>query len=164
MILFLERNSLSGTDFVKKCLIYLKNLLGIEIAEPEFARGEYGKPCFKNGDIEFSCSHSHGLSAALFSKTPCGVDVEKHRAIDFENLVNKYFKDKDVTNINDFFDEWCRIEAYSKRLGTPLATNILKSPELSKNVPYIKGWSVAVSGDDGEALIIFDLDVLNSSN
>ena len=164
MILFLERNSLSGTDFTKKCLIYLKNLLGIDVAEPKFSRGEYGKPYIENGDIEFSCSHSHGLSAVLFSKTPCGVDVEKHRTIDFKNLINKYFKDKDIDNINDFFDEWCKIEAYSKRLGTPLAKNITESPELSQNVPYLKGWSVAVSGDDGEALIIFDLDVLNSSN
>lgn len=164
MILFLEHNSLSGTDFVKKCLIYLKNLTGIDISEPQFVYGEYGKPYFKNGDIEFSCSHSRGLSAVLFSKTPCGVDVEKHRAVDFGSLVSKYFKDKDIDNVNDFFDEWCKIEAYSKRLGTSLGVNVSKTPELSKNVPYMKGWSVAVSGDDGEAMIIFDLDILNSSN
>lgn len=160
MILFLERNSLSGTEFVSKCLLYLKNFIDVEITEPQYKIGEFGKPSFANMDIEFSCSHSNGVSAALFGNMSCGVDIEKHRKVDFGRLVNKYFFDKDIDNVNMFFDEWCRREAYSKRLGTALAANIRKEPELSVNVPYLKGWSLAVSGNDGQPLIIFDLDIL----
>jgi len=162
MILFIEKNTLRGEEFVSKCLLLLKNSFGYDVPEPEFARNECGKPYFVNiSNLKFSCSHSGGVTVALFAETDCGVDIERYRTLDFIKITKRFFPDIKISNIKDFFDEWVKREADCKRQGLRLLDTIKTEPENSRIIDYMKDFSIAVSAEKNEPVIIFDFDQFN---
>ena len=95
------------------------------IKDSEIIVTEYGKPVFKNSDINFSISHSKNIVIACLDTNPCGIDIEYIKQRDL-NKLSKFFK-TEFNNLNDFYKFWTLKEAVYK-LG--------KSPNYKYNTSF----------------------------
>lgn len=77
-----------------------------------------GKPYFKDNEIYFSLSHSHGLCAVAISDHPVGVDVEIIKSSYNLHLIERSLCEEENLNYDgDFTRIWCRKEAVAKMIG-----------------------------------------------
>lgn len=104
----------------------------INIYDPVFDTGKYGKPYLKNySDVHFNLSHSQKYVACGVSDSPVGVDIEYIHDVDL-NLAKQFFNGFEyeyiLNNSNKtkaFFELWVLKESYMKMtgLGFRLALN-----------------------------------------
>ena len=118
---FIKDKKLSSGAF-----LLLKKLLDeINITEPVFKIGKYGKAYISNYEnIYFNLSHSSNVVACAISDMEVGVDVEY---IDSEidlNIAKNYFYNEEYENIiksknpaDEFFNYWVLKESYMKYTG-----------------------------------------------
>ena len=70
------------------------------------------KPVMKSGAKHFSISHSGEYIALAFSDYNCGIDIEKIKDRDFENISERMgFQ---ANTLDDFYYEWTGFEAECK--------------------------------------------------
>ncbi len=135
----LDSNSetINSRKVLKDCLKYLnKNLPEIEISK-------YGKPYFKNSNIQFNYSHTKNYIACAISYDTVGIDIEETTRIINDKVSKKYLEN--AKNNTQRIEKWVRKEAYSKMKGLGLKMplqdiklNKIKSKNiLLKNKDYI---------------------------
>ena len=74
------------------------------------------KPFLKTREKFFSISHSNDYIALAFSDYDCGIDIEKIKLREFEEISKRMgFK---CATLEDFYNEWTKYEAEYK-LGKP---------------------------------------------
>ena len=102
-----------------------------------FERGAMGKPYFKDSDVKFNISHSHGYVACAVSLgEELGVDIEASDigAERANKMAKRYFSESDVSAVSAAPEKFARIwsekEAKAKFFGDSL-TNLL---EKEKNI------------------------------
>ena len=81
-------------------------------------------------DLHFNLTHTTGLALLATSRSPTGIDVERHRFIkDWKLMASEFFHRDDVkrlvklpktTALKEFFRLWTRTEAVVKAEGTGL--------------------------------------------
>jgi 4'-phosphopantetheinyl transferase len=91
-------------------------------ARAEIIREEKGKPYFVDVPLEFSLTHSGSLWMCMFAESPCGLDLQVMRNLDYEKIACRYFHQDEVQAIMEggqeaFFEIWVRKEAYCKMTG-----------------------------------------------
>ena len=75
------------------------------------------KPIMKTGAKHFSISHSGEYIALAFSDYNCGIDIEKIKDRDFENISERMgFQ---ANTLDDFYYEWTGFEAEYKLRDMP---------------------------------------------
>ncbi len=97
--------------------------LGISERNCEYTENEFGKPYFKNhSELHFSLSHTNGLSIAVLSDTPVGVDCERSSREISPAVAKRFFSFTEVVAYQaSLISLWTAKEAYSKCLGMPFA-------------------------------------------
>ncbi len=114
-------------DFLRKENYSLDKIENITIEKTK-----EGKPYAKDLPIFLSISHSENICIIGISLVEIGVDIEKIREINYNQIAKRYFMDKEIKHINEtpnkdeFFRIWTRKEAYAKMLGIPVL-KILKT-------------------------------------
>ncbi len=80
-------------------------------------RTQNGKP-YTDG-VEFSLSHTDGLTVCVVSENPVGVDCEKVRSINNKERILARFVKMQAENITDkeFFEKWTTFESKVKLFG-----------------------------------------------
>lgn len=91
-----------------------------------YTYGENGKPFFKDyNEIYFSLSHSGHYVTGVFSNHEVGIDVQKHRGMQYD-MAGRFFAEEDKSllerlgeeNGNDnFYRMWAVKESYMKLTG-----------------------------------------------
>lgn len=96
-----------------------------------FRFGTNGKPYLKNGELEFSLSHTTGAVCAAFSVSPdsgeIGVDVERRDRRVNEVMYKRVLSDEEqfhTTSDTDFIRLWVQKEAFLKRLGVGITRDL----------------------------------------
>jgi 4'-phosphopantetheinyl transferase len=125
-----RRNALQSLCGELICRIRIAEYLGIDIAEVDIQRDEYGKPhCVNSPDMFFNIAHSGNLVAAVFDNKVIGVDIENTRGTDLE-IANRFFskheaaalKAKPDSEQRDFFFKlWTLKESFIKAEGKGLS-------------------------------------------
>ena len=92
-------------------------------------RTENGKP-YTEG-VEFSLSHTDGLTVCAVSDSPVGVDCEKVRSVNSKEKIISRFLNETVKTISDeeFFQKWTAFESRVKYYGE----KITDCPSVRKN-------------------------------
>ena len=86
---------------------------------PEIALGEHGKPWFpKHPEVHFNLSHTGGAVLVGLSDQAIGVDIEKVRPVSQRAMQ----RIAGVSSEREFFQNWVRREARTKRSGTGIST------------------------------------------
>ncbi len=108
--------------------------------------------------IYFNKSHSSDMVVCAISDKRIGVDIQKHRAINYKKIANKYFSPDENKMIslskkqnNVFFDIWCKKEASSKMKGTGILNYLNKKNDCEGhiyNLNIYKGYSVCLCEDN----------------
>ena len=105
-----------------------------------FDRNEMGKPYFKDSDVKFNISHSHGYVACAVSHgEEVGVDIEASNvsAERATRLAQRYFGEDDCSAISaapqKFARTWSEKEAKAKFFGDSLTNLLEKEKNISKN-------------------------------
>lgn len=106
----------------------LSERLGIPQNKLVFEKGTHGKPYVKGSDMQFSLSHTNGAVCAAFSDSgEIGVDIEmKDRRVS-EKLKQRTLSEREreiVQTDEDFIRIWVKKEAFLKRTGIGLATQL----------------------------------------
>lgn len=68
---------------------------------------EFGKPQLKNGEFEFSVSHSHNIVAIIKADIPVGIDIELLRPVK-KGLPDMTLNELELENYNNLDDEGAR--------------------------------------------------------
>jgi 4'-phosphopantetheinyl transferase len=97
--------------------------LKCNITQIKFSQNKYGKPQLAN--LEFSLSHSGDKAIyAIGYNHPIGIDIEKHKDMDFLGLANRFFSKQEYHELikqadikEHFFRIWTQKEAIIKALG-----------------------------------------------
>ncbi|MGM9968709.1 4'-phosphopantetheinyl transferase superfamily protein [uncultured Rummeliibacillus sp.] len=105
-----------------------------------FSKNNYGKPiCLNKNSLYFNVSHSGDYVVAAFSKQPIGIDIEKHKNMNylkFESILNRQeFEEigKSDQPLKMFYRFWTAKESYVKAIGTGLAMKSLKEINILSN-------------------------------
>lgn len=109
-----------------RALLFLLEKRGTDSTALILEKDESGKPYFKNGDLQFSISHSGETAVCALSVEPVGIDIEELREIrNAEELASrflskseKYFVTQSADKAEAFLEVWTKKEAYLKRQGT----------------------------------------------
>lgn len=129
-------------------------LTGIEIT---VQKQQSGKPVLLSGSqkLYISVSHSKGLQVTAISRFEVGVDIEKVRDIAFDDIAKRFFANEEVpADKKDFFEMWTKKEAVHKMNGSNLLKT-LKQNCSAQNFDFIKGYALAVAGQDSAVFFNF---------
>ncbi len=132
----------------------LRQVLAAATGQPaedlDLAADERGKPVLRGAPPHpgFNVSHSGDwVLVAVAGRGPVGVDVEQHRAVEYDRLVAQCFAPAERAawqqleaedRPRGFFDGWARKEAVVKALGTGLGADLqgfVVPLEAAPNVP-----------------------------
>ena len=110
-----------------------------------FARNDDGKPYFKNSDIRFNVSHSHGYAAcAVSDEGDVGIDIEAstvspERA---QKIADRYFNERERELVRCFPESfariWCNKEAEAKFFGLGLGKHLENEKKSSPDITFSK--------------------------
>ena len=115
----------------------LARFTGLQPAQLEIHRGEYGKPFLVNAPrpLQFSLSHSgRWMACAVSAEVPLGVDLEMHDPKrDVMALARRFFRRpeqlelgplEEGARVQRFYDLWTLKEARVKALGSSLGREL----------------------------------------
>jgi len=152
------------------------NLTGLSNTSLVFSKSELGKPFLTNFDnIDFNISHTKGMvicSASLIGKI--GVDAEYIRPIKYD-IMKRCFHPNEIAYVERFsdsksynkrfFEIWTKKEAYTKYIGTGLATDITSidvlSSEHATNISFFENdtYVFSVYSESADKLQPIKLDI-----
>lgn len=102
-------------------------------AWPEIAVTEQGKPWFpEHPEIHFSLSHTEGAVLVGLADRPIGVDIERIRSVS-QRTVSQV---AGTTSEAEFFPNWVRREARTKRSGSGIASMLRSEPPMEPGEHY----------------------------
>lgn len=119
--------------------------LDYDLNQAEILREEKGKPYFVDIPIEFSLTHSGELWMCLFSRMPCGIDLQMVKDCDFEKIADRQYTGQEQHYVKlwgstGFFDVWVRKEAFCKCTGqgffTQMPSMVDENCDLCSQVDY----------------------------
>lgn len=132
MVIYYTTEKVESGDFLKKALA----LAG---AESEILRTKNGKPYLEKGELEFSLTHTEGLTAvAVGGKV--GLDAEKRKPRKLDAVLSRLTPEEQK---EDFYELWTAKESYVKYLGGTLA-EYLPSLTYKKGVLFRKDAPISV--------------------
>lgn len=114
----------------------LSRRTGLPLRKIKFELGTHGKPYLKDGEVQFSLSHTGGAICAAFSdKEEIGVDIERKDRRVNDVMYKRVLSDEEMfllTSNSDFLRFWVQKEAFLKRLGIGITRDLrgVNSPEL----------------------------------
>ncbi|MDP7049388.1 MAG: 4'-phosphopantetheinyl transferase superfamily protein [Verrucomicrobiota bacterium] len=124
-----------------------------------FGKPSISKPC--NTDLHFNLTHTSGLALLATSRSPTGIDVERHRVIkNWQLMASEFFHRNDVerlvklpniTALKEFFRLWTRTESVVKAKGTGLQkkqNSILWNDRIVIDLDIDPNFSAALSWED----------------
>lgn len=117
---------------------------------PEIGYTSTGKPYFPTcPEIHFNLSHTDGAVLVGLSDQMVGVDIEKIRSLRPSTLRRL----KIGSSAQDFFQNWVRLEARSKRDGQGIASIMRSEPPLQSGESYweidlFPGYAAGVASGD----------------
>lgn len=98
---------------------------------PEISFGKYGKPFFKQSDIQFNISHSHHLVVCGITKNSrIGIDVEYQKPINIQDFKFQMTEKewKWISTAEDaeaaFYEYWTKKEAIIKAVGKGFSADL----------------------------------------
>lgn len=147
---------------------------GIRRDRIRFTHGSFGKPYIIGSDLQFSISHTCGAVCAAFSdEGEIGADIEKRSRRVSERLYSRVLNESEkllVRSEEDFLRIWVQKEAFLKRLGTGIAsdlrgadTTVLRDTRSLECGDYIIGIS-GKGADTAEVRVIQLWDLLEEYN
>lgn len=106
----------------------LSRRTGLPLRKIRFELGTHGKPYLKEGEVQFSLSHTRGAICAAFSeKEEIGVDIERKNRRVNEAMHKRVLSDEELfhlTSDSDFLRFWVQKEAFLKRLGIGITRDL----------------------------------------
>lgn len=106
----------------------LSRRTGIPREKLRFEHGRFGKPYLIGSDLQFSLSHTGGAVCAAFSDDgEVGADIESSSRKVGERLYSRVLGENErplVHSGEDFIRLWVQKEAFLKRLGTGIASDL----------------------------------------
>lgn len=145
-------------------LLFLLDYVGEKTDRLVLVRKKGGKPTINNGEWKFSVSHSGDYAVCGLSKTEIGVDLEKIRYMkNALPLAKRFFSSAeydlmekssaDETFLDEtFFGIWTKKEAYLKRRGLGIDTDLTKIDTSAQTFATFV-WNGYVMSIDGEGEI-----------
>jgi len=119
--------SLFAELIVRKTICEKFNILNSEV---EFWANEFGKPFLAGtDDFNFNVSHSSEWIICAVGIRPLGIDIEKIKEIEIEDMVKYFFSNQELETLNKisdcdkikyFYELWTLKESYVKAIGKGL--------------------------------------------
>ena len=120
----------------------------------EIERTPNGKP-YTEG-VEFSLSHTDGLTVCVVSENPVGADCEKVRNINNKERILSKFRGETAENITDeeFFRKWTAFESRVKYFGEKITDcPSAREKEIFTNTFGIDDFIISVSAEKETAIV-----------
>lgn len=105
----------------------IRKRTGTDIKRIKFTLGAHGKPYLKDGNIQFSLSHTKGAVCAVFAENDVGVDVELRARQVSNRLIERSLSAAEKASVSsneDFIRIWVKKEAFLKRTGIGVTTEL----------------------------------------
>lgn len=100
---------------------------GIPRNKLRYGHTTFGKPYLIGNDLCFSISHTKGAVCAAFSECEVGADIELSSRKVNPKLYDRVLSERERLSVNsneDFLRLWVCKEAFLKRVGTGIATDL----------------------------------------
>lgn len=141
--------------------IGLEKEFGRKLAFEPRAKGEHGKPFFTLlPRIHYNITHSGKYVMCLFAGEEVGIDVQIHKKVNYERILERMVPADMVREILDtddmekaFFTQWVLREAYIKWTGEGLSRDL-------RTIPMDKGNYIMLEMEPGYSGAIWSRDSL----
>lgn len=134
---------------------------GIPRDRIRYTHGSFGKPYIIGSELQFSISHTKGAVCAAFSDMgEVGADIERKDRRVSERMLDRTLSEGEkplVRNNEDFLRIWVKKEAFLKRVGTGIASDIRGADTslLTDTAAYDCGeYLIGVSGNGADTAVI----------
>ena len=112
------------------CRVVLVQNFGMEEKDIIIKKTAQGKPFLSDSGLFISLSHTDGMVAVAVSDCEVGVDIERTKLVDLK-IAKRFFTDSEQDYVFEsddatdrFFEIWTKKEAYIKKIGKGLSTDI----------------------------------------
>lgn len=132
----------------------MRDRFGVDLREEDLAVTQKGKPYLKERpDLNFNISHSGSFVLCALGECPLGVDIERHKDLNFLRTGKRFLTEEEWTQWEKsenprkyFFDRWVIREAYLKWKGTGIDRDLRSLPfDGQGRLFYVtEGYSAAV--------------------
>ncbi len=144
----------------------LSRRTGIPREKLRYEHGSFGKPYLVGSSLQFSLSHTRGAVCAAFSDNgEVGADIESASRRVGEGLYARVLAENErplVHSGEDFIRLWVQKEAFLKRLGTGIASDLRGADTtlMRDTAVYSVGdFLVGISGKGSESAAIHTLEL-----
>lgn len=125
------------------------------VFEPR-ALGEHGKPFFTlQPGIHYNITHSGQYVACIFAGQEVGIDIQEHKEVKFEKMLQRMVPAEMVSEIlqrddmvKAFFDQWVLREAYIKWTGEGFSRDL-------RSIPMESGWHQLLDVEEGYSCAVW---------
>lgn len=139
-MIVLARRTMTSEDFLKRAAEEYAALFG---GTPPAISKEGGRPVASG--LGVSLTHSGDYIAAAIGTGTVGIDLERHRMLDFEGLSRRFFG-VPIVSEEAFFKAWTMKEAAAKAHGIPLIQTLRQDDPEARVLPWIEGYTLSVIG------------------
>ena len=110
----------------------LKRGYGLELANEPRDKGAHGKPFLTlRPSIHYNITHSGAYAACIITDQEVGIDIQEHRKVNYERMLERIVPADMVSEILDsddteraFYTQWVLREAYIKWTGEGLSRDM----------------------------------------
>ena len=134
---------------------------GIPRDRIRYTHGSFGKPYIIGSELQFSISHTKGAICAAFSDMgEVGADIERKDRRVSERMLDRTLSEGEkplVRNNEDFLRIWVKKEAFLKRVGTGIASDIRgadTSVLVDTEVYDCQEYFIGISGKGADTAVI----------
>lgn len=146
-----QKESMTG----QRLLAYgLRHLYHLSLSDTIKGQGKQKKPYFKSHpQIHYNISHSGEYAVCAFSTSEIGVDIQRHRQLDYEKMAMRTLSQNEYTcwkaaasAEKEFYHYWVLKESYLKWTGEGITRDLrhLKMDGWHQILSIAEGYSAAI--------------------
>lgn len=158
MLITISNVDISSDELIRKAIKRYQKLFNKHIVECSIIRYNDKKPVLEPNVFNFNISHSGDIKLVAVSDSEVGIDIEKHKDIDYKLIVKRFFNPGEkCESLKEFYRYWTAKESYTKWVEGDII-KILGTVVPPKDIQYLNlfdGYTVAVASEDKDIMLNF---------
>lgn len=159
MLIIFSKQQIDSDELIRIGIAEYAKLFNKFVPEYKIIRNDNKKPSLMPDFLKFNLSHSGDYTVIAISEENIGIDIQKHKEIDYQAIQKRFFhKEENSQTLREFYHLWAAKEAYLKNNPDISLAEALKTLMRNKDIQIlnlIDDYSIAIDCLDKDYLFMF---------